>query len=164
MSTSYTSSSTYSVVDIESVMRRVKADFVMIAASTGAITEQKALDWAHDVEVLARNGYLHTVDLTLLSYGIEQKATRFIVNTESGELTMSRPGGVMWPKVLGADLRIVLFYTSAYDSAAREKMSSKLNITWVPTAADTTHSSLKSSSGRDYASNGYGIQRKDYSV
>lgn len=164
MSGTYSATETYTASDIELVMRRVKADLVMIAASTGAVTEEKARDWAHDIEMLAKNGYLQMVDLTLFSFGVEQKATRFIVSTESGELTMNRPGGVRWPKVQDPDLRIVLFYTDAYDSRARDNMRNKLKISWSPTNADTSHSSLQSNIGRDYVSNGYGMQRKDYSL
>lgn len=164
MSETYSATETYTTADIEVVMRRVTADLVMIASSTDAVTEEKACEWAHDIEVLAKNGYLKMVDLTLSSHGVEQKATRFIVSTESGEITMSRPGGARWPKVQNPDLRIVLFYTDAYDTQAREKMRKKLSISWSPTNADTSHSSLQSNAGRDYVSNGYGMQRKDYSL
>lgn len=163
MSQTYSATETYSVADVEVVMRRVTADLIMIASSTGAVTENKARDWGYDIEVLAKNGYLRMVDLTLISNGIEQKATRFEVNTESGDFTMSRPGGVLWPKLPNPDLRIVLFYTAEYDAAAKERMGGKLRIGWVPTSADTSHSSLKSSASRDYVSNGYGMQRKDFS-
>ncbi|MEQ1601295.1 MAG: hypothetical protein ABL885_05945 [Methylophilaceae bacterium] len=163
MSQTYSATETYSVADVEVVMRRVTADLVMIAGSTGAVTEDKARDWGHDIEELAKNGYLRMVDLTLMSNGIEQKATRFEVNTEAGDFTMSRPGGVLWPKLPNADLRIVLYHTAAYDAVAKEKMRSKLNIPWTPTTADTSHSTLTSSTSRDYVSNGYGMQRKDFS-
>lgn len=164
MSQTYSATETYSVADVAVVMRRVTADLVMIATSTGAVAEEKARDWGHDIELLAKNGYLDIVDLTLLSNGVEQKATRFVVNTESGELTMSRPGGVLWPKVPSPELRIVLFHTAAYDAAAKEKLRNQLNISWGPSSADTSHSLLKSSASRDYVSNGYGMQRKDYAL
>jgi hypothetical protein len=162
MSQTYTSTETYSVVDVELVARRVKADLIMIASSTGAVSEDKAKEWAHDVELLAKNGYLKMVDLTLFSNNVEHKAIQFKVNTESGDLTMSRPGA-LWPRLPNPDLRIVLVYTAAYDAAAKEKMSGKLLIGWTPTSADTSHSTLTSGSGRDYVSNGYGMQRKDFS-
>lgn len=162
MSQTYSATETYSVADVEVVMRRVTTDLVMIASSTGAVTEAKARDWGNDIEVLAKNGYLNMVDLTLLSNGIEKKATRFVVNTQSGDFTMSRPGGVLWPKLPNPDLRIVLFYSNTYDSAAKEKMGGKLRIGWTPTNADTSHSTLTSSTSRDYVSNGYGMQRKDF--
>jgi hypothetical protein len=162
MNYSVTETETYSIADIEVVMRRVTTDLVMIASSTGAITEDKARQWGHDVELLAIHGYLRAVDVTLFSWGVEQKATRFEVKTDSGELVMSRPGGVLWPRVAQPDLRIVLFYTAAYDAAAAAKIADKLYISWVPTTADTSHSSLKAQTGRDYVSNGYGMQRKDF--
>ena len=163
MSQTYSTTETYSVADVEVVMRRVTADLVMIAGSSGAISEDEARDCGHDIEVLAKSGYLRMVDLTLLSGGLEKKATRFEVNTEPGKFTMSRPGGVLWPKVPSPELRIVLSYTAAYDAAAKQKMLSRLRIGWVPTSADTSHSTLKSGASRDYVSNGYGMQRKDFS-
>jgi hypothetical protein len=162
MSSTYSTSETFSVADVENVMRRVTADLVMIASSTGAVTEDRARDWAHDIEILAKGRYLSMVDLTLLSSGIEVRATRFTVNTESGALTTSRPGGVMWPRYLNPALRIVLYYTGAYDDAARAATSPKLSISWGPTSADTSHSGLTGATGRDYVSNGYGMQRKDF--
>lgn len=164
MSQSYTSSHTYSVADIEIVMRRVTADLVMIASSTGAISEETARKWGHDLELLARHGYLKKFDLTLLSYGVEQIATEFTVDTDSGDLKTSRPGGVMWPRVSNPDLRIVIFYTNNYDAAAKEKLRNQLKIPWSPTNADTSHTSLKANANRNYVSNGYGMQRKDFSI
>ncbi len=163
MSQTYSATKTYSVADVEIVMRRVTTDLVMIADSTGAVTEDTARKWGHDIELLAKNGYLRMVDLTLMSNGIEQKATRFEVNTESGNFTMSRPGGVLWPKLPNPNLRIVLFYTAEYDAAAKETLRGKLLTEWGPTSADTSHSTLKSSTSRDYVSNGFGMQRKDFS-
>lgn len=157
-----TATDTYTTVDIENVVRRFLADIVMIAQSSGAITEAKARDYAHDVEVLAKNGYLKSVDLTLFNGAREVAATRYTVNTASGELTMSRPGGVRWPRVSEPDFRIVLYYTAAYDAAARERMKGKLAIGWTSTNADTSHVSLQRSGSRDYASNGWGMQRQDF--
>lgn len=163
MSFSSTSTETYSVTDIQTVMRRVTTDIVMIASSTGAITEEKAREWGHDIEVLAKNGYLRAVDLTLFSSNVEVRAVRYDVNTESGTLTTSRPGGVLWPRVYQPFLQIILMYTTEYDDQARTKMKGKLRVSWSPSNADTSHSTLNSSSGRNYVSNAYGMQRKDFS-
>lgn len=164
MSQTRTATATYTVIDIENVVRRVRADLVMIADSTGGWTPEKANKYAQDVEVLAKAGYLKYVDVTLFSNGAEIKATRFDVDTNAGTLTSSRPGGVLWPKVTGPFLRIVLGYTSAYTASAKEAMKGKLNINWSPTDADTSHSGLKSTGGRDYASNSFGMQRKDWAA
>ena len=66
-----------------------------------AMTEEKAGEYAHDIEVLAKGGYLKYVDVTLFSNGVEVRAARYNVNTEAGDLTSSRPGGVLWPRVSG---------------------------------------------------------------
>lgn len=162
MSYSSTATDTYSVTDIETVMRRVTADIVMIANSTKAISEEKAREWSHDIEILAKNGYLRAIDLTLFSGGTEVKAVRYDVNTESGTLATSRPGGVLWPRVNLPFLQIILMHTSEYDAEAKSKLKGKLQSSWTPTNADTSHSTLKSNSGRNYVSNAYGMQRKDF--
>ena len=162
--TSETRSYSYTFTDIETVMRRFTADLVMIAQSSGAITEATARDYAYDVEELAKEGYLEKVDLTLFSGGVEICATQYVVNTSAGDLSMSRPGGVMWPRVADPHLRIVLSYTNAYDADAREAMKRRLKVNWTPTDADTSHARLIQKSGRSYASNGWGMQRRDYAA
>lgn len=157
-----TATNTYTTVDIEKVVRRFAADMVMIASSTGAITEAKAREYAYDVEALAKEGFLRQVDITLLSFGVEISATTYVVNTTAGELTTSRPGGVRWPRVLDPHLRVILSYTASYDETAQESMRKRLKINWVPTSADTSHSTLKQVASRDYASNGWGLQRTDF--
>jgi hypothetical protein len=159
-----TATATYTVVDIENVVRRVKADLVMIGDSTGGWTSEKASQYAHDVDILAKAGYLEYIDVTLFSNGVEVKATRFQVDTDAGDLTSSRPGGVLWPKVAGPYLQIILGYTSTYTAAAKEAVKGKLKISWSPSDVDTSHSSLNSAGGRDYVSNGYGMQRKDWAA
>jgi hypothetical protein len=157
-------SQTYTVADIEEVVLNLKADLVMIADSTQGWIPEKVRDYAHDVEVLAKAGYLKYVDVTLFSNSVEMKAVRFDVNTEAGSLTTSRPGGVLWPKVANPYLRIILGYTSDYTDAARDATKGKLKIGWTPTSDDTSHSGLTSSGGRNYASNSYGMQRKDWAA
>jgi hypothetical protein len=74
MTNTATASETYSytTADVETVARRFTADLVMIAQSSGAITEEKAREYAHDVEALAKNGFLDKVDITLLSGTVEK--------------------------------------------------------------------------------------------
>jgi hypothetical protein len=157
-------SATYTFVDIENVVRRVGADLVMIADSTGCWTAEEARQYAHDIEVLAKAGYLEWIDVTLISNGSEVKAVRFKVDTDAGSLTTSRPGGVLWPKIVGASLRIVLSYTDDYTPAVREAIKGKLKIGWVTSYDDTSHTNLTSSGGRNYVSEAYGMQRKDWAA
>jgi hypothetical protein len=157
-----TESETYSFADVEIVIRRVTADLIMIANSTGAWTEDFARKVGHDVELLAKKRYLKWVDVTLFSFGVEQKATRFEVNTAAGSISMSRPGGVLWPRVPDPYLRVVLGYTDDYTPVAAAMVADELQLSWTATSADTSHGFLKAGGGRDYASNAFGIQRKDF--
>lgn len=160
--TSESVSYSWSTADIEKVANRFRADIVMIAQSSGAITEACAHDYAHDVELLAKEGYLKSVDLTLLSSGVEVRAVKYHVNTDVGDLVMSRPGGVRWPKVVDPYFRVVLYYNNTFTESAKQKVSTRLKENWIPTNADTTHSTLISTGGRDYSSNGWGMGRKDF--
>lgn len=164
MSQTKTTSATYSTTDIENVVRRMRVDFAMIADSTKAWTLQQAADYAYDIEILAKAGYLAWVDLTLLQHGIELKAARFDIDTDAGVLTTSRPGGVLWPCVSNANLRIIIGYTDDYTSVVREATRKKLKIGWTTSYDDTSHSKLNSSGGRNYVSNSYGMQRKDWAA
>jgi hypothetical protein len=155
---------TYTDLDVENVVRRVKADLVMMADSTGGWTPDQARNYAHDVEVLAKGGYLRYVDVTLFSAGVEQIATRFDVSVDASQLTASRPGGLLWPRLPDPRLRIILVYTDAYSDTVRASLQSKLKINWTPTNEDTSHSRLNDAGGRNYTSNSFGMIRKEWAA
>ena len=164
MSTTVTE--TYTVSDIEKVMRNLKTDLIMIADSTKAITRSQAADYASDFEALSKKGYLEFVDLTLFSAGTEVNAARYTVDTEAGGLVASRPGGVLWPSVASPFLQIVIAYTDNFHKLTNEEKKAtrdQLKIHWTPSYANISHSSLQSIEGRNYVSNSYGVSRKDYS-
>lgn len=163
MSSSYSSTTSYTFADIEKVLGNFRADLLMMADSSKAMTQEDARKYAHDVECLVKNGYLKKVDVTLIDFfGTELRAVTYDVDTEAGSLSGSRPGGVRWPNTPHGRIRVVITNTPSYDSDAKEKMREKLDISWGPTSVDTSHSSLQSSSGRNYASNSFGMQRKDF--
>lgn len=161
-----TNTETYSVLDVETVFRSFKTELRMIADSSCAFTREKAEKYGHDAEYLAKMGYLKLVDLTLLDGdGEEVRAAQYTVNTAAGELTSNRPGGVLWPKTPTGSVSIHLFYTAAWHALAedaRARITSSLKINWIPSNADTSHSTLKSSAGRSFVSNTYGMERQDY--
>ncbi|OIR02208.1 hypothetical protein GALL_158280 [mine drainage metagenome] len=165
MSSTYSSTetTTYTVVDVEKVMRSIRADLMMIADSTRAMPEDTAKDYAHDIELLAKNGYLTTVDVTLLSaYGTEIAAIKYQFQTE-GAAGTERPGGVLWPYTPSGRIRIVISHTEAYTAESEKVSKLPMKISWVSSSADTNHSNLSSSGGRGYSSNGFGANRKDFS-
>lgn len=159
----YSSTSTYTVADVEKVVRSVKADLIMIASTTKAMTEENASNYAHDIEVLAKKNHLKDVDVTLMDGSSEVRAINYEFQTE-GATGTERPGGVLWPlmpKDKGGWIRIHLRYT---DSSSPEKRAElPLKTSWVPSSTDTSHKDLTSSAGRGYSSNGFGTNRKDFS-
>ncbi len=163
MSTTYTATETYTVVDVENAFRRLRTDLFMIAESTGAITRTEADDYAYDAEYLARRKYLKSVDVTLLSGTEELRAVRYTINEAAGGLVSSRPGGTLWPRVAGAWLRIILSYTVAYTEEKKAVTRGSLRNSWSPTLADTSHLGLNSLTGRNYTSNAFGLERSDFS-
>lgn len=163
MSSTSTGSYTYTTTDIEKVVRRFRADLKMMAQNTGGMTEAKANDYADDIEALAKRGYLKKVDVTLLSAGKEVKAAVYTVNDNGGDLTAATPGGVIWPRVDSPELRVIVSYTANYTSEEKANLKGKLKISWSPTDADISHAGLKASGGRDYMSNSWAMERKDFS-
>ncbi len=161
MTYSASQTETYSAVDIENVFRQFTTDLRMIADSSGAMTRVQAEEYGHDIEYLAKKDYLKFVDVTLFSYGEEVKAVRYTVNTAAGSLTPSRPGGVLWPKVSGARLTVIVGPNQSFWLVPT--IMNALKISWSPTSQDISHSSLQAGAGRSYVSNAYGAQRQDYS-
>jgi len=162
MSTTQAGTYTVTDADVEKTFRRFRADLRMMAESSQAFTVEKADIYAHDAELLAKKGFLASVDLTLLDNGVEVRATRYVVNPNSGDLEASRPGNALWPKVGNPRFRIILSYTSAYTELQRKNTASLLKIGWVTNDEDFSHSSLRQTTARNYISNDYGLERKDY--
>lgn len=159
----YSSTDTYTVADVEKVMRSVKADLIMIAKSTKAMTENDAVNYAHDIEVLAKKNHLRYADVTLMYGSSEVRAVKYEFQTEDATGT-ERPGGVLWPltpEEKGGWIRIFLQYTAS--SSAEERAKLPMKISWSPSSTDTSHKDLTVSTGRGYSSNGFGTNRKDFS-
>ena len=154
----YTNTRTYTYTrsDIEAVFRRFKADLLMIAQSSRALSESDALDYAHDLELFAEAGVLEFVDLTLLDGTSEVEAARYTVDATGG-LSTSRPG-VMWPRVCNPRFRLVVRYTARYS----DDLKAQLRRGWEPTNADISHRNLDKVGSREYASNGWALRRQDY--
>lgn len=158
MSSTGTQTYTETRTDIEAVFRRFRADLLMIAQSSRALSEQEALDYADDLELFAQERVLEFVDLTLFDGPTEIEAVRYTVGA-SGDLSTSRPGGVLWPQVRYPKFRVVVRHTAKYYSCDFE---GKLKIKWQRTNADVSHGSLNKAGTREYSSNGWGLHRQDY--
>lgn len=164
MTATYTS--TYTVVDIENVLRKFKTDLTMIAESTRAMDAQLMQDIAADLLVLAKGGHLKEVDITLIHNGAEIRAAQYSVTEQGGDLAAARPGDVTWPCLPGAWLRVVIRRTPAWYALPdydRRGIEQRLQRAWTPTSDDLSHTTLHTRGGRNFTSNAYGMTRKDFS-
>jgi hypothetical protein len=161
MPSTYTATQTYTTADVEFVFKRFRADIIMIADSTGALTRSEAEDYAHDAEYLAVRGYLEKVDITLLSNGVEQRAAVYRPNEQAGDGASSRPGGVLWPRVPNPSHRVLIWYTKTYTSEIKTQTQKHLKIPWITSNVDASHAALSKTGSRSYSSNGYGLDRED---
>jgi hypothetical protein len=158
----YSSTNSYTVADIEKVMRSVKADLIIIATTTKAMTEDEASNYAHDIELLAKKDYLKYADVTLMNGTSEVRAIKYEFQNE-GATGTERPGGVTWPrrqktKVGGFEF----IYAIPIHHPQRNVLISPKDFMGT-SSTDTSHKDLTPSAGRGYSSNGFGTNRKDFS-
>lgn len=161
--TTRTETYTHTVADIEKVFRRFSADIKMIAESSGAMTLEKAGQYAHDIQLLAANGYIKQIDVTLMSGQTEICAVKYTVVTGQSDMSSDRPGGVAWNPVAEGWVRVVVSYTSAYTEAIASSLSGKFKISWSPSKADLSHKTLTTDAERQYSSKDYGLTRQGFS-
>lgn len=166
MSSSHSStySSSYTEADIEKVALSVKADLIMIADSSKAMSRDKAEMYAHDIELAAKNGYLNKVDVTLLNEsGCEIRAITYSFVDGDEATGTSRSGGVRWPETLSGQIRVILHPKAAWDKEPEKASKLPWKLNWNTSNVDTSHSGLKPSGNRGYSSNGFGANRNDFS-
>lgn len=164
MTASYSSTetTTYTVADVEKVVSSIKADLMMIAGSTKAMTEDVAKNYAYDIELLAKKNYLNKVDVTLMSAAEKEiVAVKYQFQNEGASGTR-RPGGVLWPATPDGKIRIVLSPTDSYWAELEQVAKMPLKISWGSTSADISHTNLSISGERGYSSNGFGVNRNDF--
>lgn len=161
-SSTYTSS--YTEADVQSVVLNVKADLLMIADSSKAMSRDLAEKYAHDIQLAAQNDYLNKVDVTLLNQlGSEVKAVTYFFTTGDDAKGSSRPGGVRWPETPSGQIRVVLYTKDAWYNEPEKVSKLPWKLSWGTMHVDTSHSGLTSSGNRGYSSNGFGANRNDFS-
>lgn len=166
MTSSYSSThtSSYTEADVQSVVLSIKADLLMIADSTKAMSRELAEKYAHDIQLAAKNDYLNKVDVTLFDQvGREVKATNYSFTTGDDATGSSRPGGVRWPETPSGKIRIILRTKAAWDNEPEKVSKLPWKLDWGSVNVDTSHSALTPSGNRGYSSNGFGANRNDFS-
>lgn len=165
MSSSYTSSSTYTVVDVRRVMSQVRADVISIAQSSGLWSREDADRVMDDILLLAEEGYL--AKLVIRAVGADGKNVRvaeYPVNEEVQGWNADHSGGNIW-KTSATRLAVTVFYTGKWHALSSDKQAAfktKLKLTWTTETDDLSVAHLTAGNERTYVSNGYGVKKVVY--
>jgi len=164
MSSSFTYSGSYTVVDVRKVMDMVHADARMVAQATGLRTQAYVDRVMGDVQTFAESGYLEKIEIRLVAGGKNVKVWSYDVNEKVSGLSSDRPGGNL-SSVNANRMSFTLYYSDKWKAMAdtdQEKFRNKLAINWTTTTDDLSVAHLSVSDERAYVSNSYGVTRKVY--
>lgn len=166
MSGSYTLATTFTITDARHVGAKVATDLRLLHNLYGRPSLADLDDYAEEVALLLKDGYLDTVDYGFRNIGVNSWALRLRYRaTTGGQLVDSRPGSL--PR--GADIAGLSFYSYLTYSAKFNALSSgeqaRVKATLpVPrgTAAAPTANAGTITGGHGYARNGTGVARDVY--
>jgi len=169
MSTVGTQTKTFTVADIRKVAESFAAVLSMISQSTGLLSTKEIDNYINDVKLFAELNLLKKVHIILKNSAGEQiRGTIFTVSVDAGTWGNDRPGDGLWPKTPGGFLNVVVTNTLEYSSKSYEEKvkfcaDNGFRDSWTSSKEDTTFAKLTGSQGQKYQSNGYGMERKNYS-
>lgn len=165
MSSSYSYSDSYSVVDVRKVMDQVHADMRMIAQSTNLWQQSEADKTMADIIRFAEEGYLDRIQIRLV--GTDGKNVRvydYNIHKNVSGWTGERAGGNLWSGFASRMAVTITFSSEWYSLSDAQKSAFKtgLNFAWGTTTDDLSVDHLSVSGQRTYASNGYGVKKAVY--
>jgi hypothetical protein len=165
MSSSYTYSDSYTVVDVRKVMGQLHADMRMIAQSTGFETQDNIDSIMHDVAQFAESEYMDRVQIRLVgSNGKNVKVWEYDIKRNVAGLSSDHAGGNL-SNVAAVRMAITATFSQVWQALSSEKQAafrSRLNWPWPTTTDDLSVAHLQVADERTYSSNGYGAKRSVY--
>lgn len=168
MTSTYTNTGTYTVIDIRKTFEGFAADFRMIARRTEKMAVGEVENYIHDILAWAEAKYLSHVDIILLNQSnTPVRAVRFKVD-ENGKATNSdRAGSNDWVNLANTRLSVVVFNNSSWRTLSEEQRSqfktdNNFEISWGPSEIDTSYSHLSKEEAQLYASKGYEIKKENF--
>ncbi|MBN8651450.1 MAG: hypothetical protein J0L67_08475 [Cytophagales bacterium] len=168
MYSTYTSTSTYTVVDIRKTFEGFSADFRMIASRTEKMTGQDVESTLHDIMRWAESKYLDYVDITLLDKNNKPiRAARYTVDENGKAVQSDRAGSNSWPNIASTHLTVIVKKNAAWYSLTQEQQSkfekdNGFKRNWGPSSIDNSYSHLSKSGAQLYGSNGYELKKVNF--
>lgn len=166
MTISATRDTTFTITDARYVGAKIGADLRLLNSLYGRPPLASIDDYAEEVALLLRDGYLNTVDYGFKDHDANSWKLRLrYTATAGGHLMDSRPGSLPTSlSVAGYPFYSYLIYSAKYlalSTTQQASVKAALPITRTgaeePTAAGGT-----TSSGAGYARNGVGVTRNVY--
>jgi hypothetical protein len=164
----YTSTSTYTVVDIRKTFEGFSADFRMIAARTEKMSVQDVENTLHDIMAWAESKYLEYVDITLLDQSNKPvRAARYTVDEKGKAVQSDRAGSNDWPNIANTYLTVIVKNNKTWDNLSKEQQSkfegdNGFKRNWSPSSIDNSYSHLSKAGAQLYGSNGYELKKENY--
>lgn len=169
MYSSYTNTSTYTVVDIRKTFEGFSADFRMIAARTEKISQTLVEDILHDILKWAESKYLDYVDITLINQSTNKpvRATRFKVDEHGNAVQSDRAGSNDWQNITGTALMVLVRNSASWEKLTQEQQAkfqadNSFKRPWPNSDIDNSYSHLSKDSAQLYASKGYELKKTNY--
>ncbi|MCZ8021511.1 MAG: hypothetical protein O9302_07035 [Cyclobacteriaceae bacterium] len=168
MYSTYTNTSTYTVVDIRKTFEGFSADFRMIAARTEKMSQKDVEGTLHDIMAWAESKYLDYVDITLLDQSNKPiRAVRYTVDEKGKAVQSARAGSNDWPNITGTSLTVIVKNNKAWNALSPEEQSKFKSEngfirTWGPSNIDNSYSHLSRASAQLYGSNGYELKKDNF--
>ena len=168
MYSTYTNTSTYTVVDIRKTFEGFSADFRMIAARTEKLSTTQVEGILHDVIQWAEAKYLDYVDIALIDQQNKPvKATRFKIDENGKAQQSDRAGGNSWLNLQNTRLVVIVENSQAWHSLLKEqqqkfKVNNDFKRNWGDSDIDNSYSHLSKESAQLYASKGYELRKENF--
>ncbi|MBL0048152.1 MAG: hypothetical protein IPP32_08690 [Bacteroidetes bacterium] len=168
MSTTITSTTTYTIVDIRKTFEGFSADFRMIATRTGKKSIGEVENYLNDIMAWAENKYLKYVDITLIDANSKPlKAARYSVDENGKAIQSERAGNNDWQNIANTKLMIIASMKDSWlkmpeEGRAKFKLENNFKISWGRSQIDNSYSHLSKEAAQLYASKGYELKKENF--
>ena len=163
-----TGTQTRTVADVRKVLNSFGADYSMKAQSTGLGTRADIEETVEDLIAFANAGYVDSIVVILWdSAGNQIRGRKYVVSNAAIGWPNDLPGNSLWPRTPGGTLQLIAIMSDEWwklSLQARENAKARLEIkgAWPASSTDTSFSGLTGTRDRQYASNGFGLERWTY--
>jgi Bacterial HORMA domain family 1 len=154
--------------DIRRVYASFAAEYKIAAEWTGLHTPALVTKTIEQIKAIAEEQYLQEVHMQLQTQtGAVRNAAVYRVSANASGWSSDRPGDIYWQSYAGDSLQLIIYFTKKWWEETQSKRDAFTSLHmpgWGVSDFDGNYGAMTTSSGRRYASAGYGMERTDYST